>query len=327
MKTYEIDSKNFTVDQTNNITNNNYYYPINPINNYLYKSDNKYNINKNYYNTNISSYYNSLKHNLDSKYKTDYYNKYGQTNKFYDDNLRSFTTNNINFNNNSNKKIILTYEYKNISPIEISKKTKEIIKLQFKMCNLNPKKCLNLRRIKSASKPKTKNKKIMNKNNLTFQNQNNLKFKRRSFYNTTNGGKNGFNFKKNKIFNSNKRLSRTNFSRMIRGFNSLEKNRNNIWKDKYLKVNEEIKKIKNKIEKIQKNNDSLEKRLNFVKENEENKYALYEDYQKYKDYNIQLLEKYEISEMIRQKQIDLIIKMQKEINNMKENLKKCDQFN
>ncbi len=47
--------------------------------------------------------------------------------------LLIFQKKNINFNCGSNKKIKLAYEFENISPNEISDKTKEIIDLQSQM--------------------------------------------------------------------------------------------------------------------------------------------------------------------------------------------------
>ena len=66
--------------------------------------------------------------------------------------------------------------------------------------------------------------------------------------------------------------------------------------------------------------------MNYVKEKGENKNKLYKKNDKIKNYDKKLLEKYKISETIRQKQINLITKMQKEVNNMKEKLQLLGQY-
>ena len=313
-RTYEIDTGNFTYEPINNIINSNYYYPFNNI-----TTEKSFNLGDNYYNTSISSHFNTISNNKFKKdYKSDYYNLYNSNNSFFNDNLGIFKRENINFSNNSNQKIALTYQYKNISPKEISERTNELINLQLKMINFKDLKKTQQPRAKSVGGLKKKNKK--NKKNskiggFNYQSLKNFKAKQNPFYNTVKDSKNSFKINKNKTFSPS-----INNYRMINRDKSMEMNRNNIWKNKYLKANEEIKDIKNKIKEIKNKNDILEKRLNYVKEKEENKNELYESNNKIKNYDLKLLEKYKISEKIRQKQIDLIIKMQKEVNNMKEKL-------
>jgi len=322
-RTYEIDTGNFSYEPINNF-NNNYYYTFN--------NDKYITENNNLFNTNLSNYFNSLKNKNKKDYKNDYYNLYNSNNNYYYNTLNNFTKDHINFNNNSNKKIILTYEYKNISPLEISNKTKEIINLQSKMCSLDNSEIFNKGRAKSVIMPKIKNKNNKNNknNDFNFQSQKNFLYNKNinPFYDTTIKNKKKNSIKKNRTFNhsmSNKKLFKNTFNNTISSFDNLEKKRNNMWKNKYLKVNEEIKNIKNKIKEVQDNNNILVKRLNYVKKKEENKNSIYEKNNKIKKYDIQLLEKYQISEMIRQKQVDLIIKMQKEVNNMREKLQMLEQ--
>ena len=65
-----------------------------------------------------------------------------------------FSKKNIKFNN-STQKIKLTYEFENISPNEISNKTKELIDLQSKMCSLDSE-------LDRNTKTNISNKKIIN---------------------------------------------------------------------------------------------------------------------------------------------------------------------
>ena len=320
-RTYEINTGNFSHEPFNNTINySNYYYPFNNNLNVLGKSNNYYN---NHYTTSMPNNFNSFNNKLKNSFKTDYFNLYNSINKYnYNNNLRgTFTKDNIIFNNNPNKKIILTYEYKNISPLEISKKTDELINLQSQMCHLDSKEITNIngRRTKSASRPKN-TKKTNNINNTYFNTQKNFKKRKNPFEKSFNNNK----IKKNKTFSRSmtNKLFESKFNRN----NSIEQNRTNNWKNKYLKVNDEIKDIKNKIKEVKNNNKILEKRLNYVKKKEEQKNLLYESNNKIKDYDTKLLEKYEISELIRKKQIDLIIKMQKEVNNMREKLKTINQY-
>ena len=325
-RTYEIDTGNFTYEPINNIIKTNYYYPFN--NN---TSEKMHNLLDNYYNTNISksSYFNTINNKFKNNYKADYYNLYNSNNNHFIDNLGNFKKENINFNINSNQKIALTYQYKNISPEEITEKTYEIIDLQSKMVNLNNTKKSYLSKSKSVGKLKKKNSKNSKINNFGFQSLKNIKTKKSQFYNSVKDNKNSFKIQKNKTFTpsiNNKKLLAQNSYRIVNIDNNMENNRNNIWKNKYLKAIEDIKDVKNKIKETKNKIDELEKRLKYVKEKEENKNELHESNNKIKNYDIKLLEKYKISEMIRQKQIDLIIKMQKEVNNMRENLLMLNQY-
>ena len=321
-RTYEIDTGNFSYKPFNNTTNYcNYNYPFNNNLNVFEKSNNYYN---NHYTTSISNNYNSFNNKLKNVFKNDYFNLYNSTNKYnYNNNLSgTFSKDNIIFNNNPNQRIILTYEYKNISPLEISQKTDELINLQSQMCHLDNKEKTNKigQRTKYASRPK--NTKNTNINNTYFNTLKNFKKRKNPFEKSFN---NNNNIKKIKTFSRSmtNKLFESKFNRK----NSLEQNRTNNWKNKYLKINDEIKDIKNKIKEVKNNNKILEKRLNYVKEKEEQKKLLYESNNKIKDYDTKLLEKYKISELIRKKQIDLIIKMQKEVNNMREKLQTINQYN
>jgi len=315
-RTYEIDTGNFTFEPINNIINTNYYSFNNNI------PENIYNLRDNYYNTNISNFSNTINNKFKKDYKNDYYNLYNSNNNLFNDNLGIFKKENINFNNNSNKKIALTYQYKNLSPKEITERTEEIINLQSKMIDFNNNKKTYHQKAKSMGKLKKKNSKNSTFNSFNYKSLKNIKNKNNPFYNTVKSSKNSFKINKNKTFSP----SINNYSIINRDSN-LELNRNNIWKNKYLKAIEEIKDIKNKIKETKKKNDTFEKRLNYVKEKEENKKELYESNNKIKNYDMKLLEKYKISETIRQKQIDLIIKMQKEVNNMREKLLMLNQYN
>ena len=303
---------------------NNYYYPKYNNNNYI--TQKILNLPVNNFNTNLSSYFNSLNNNFRNNYKNDYYTLYNPSNTFYNSNINNFSKQNINFNKSSNQKIILTYEYKNITPMEISNRTQEIINLQSQMCNLNNKTQFLTQKSKSAAQHKPKG--IQRPKDIKFQSQKNFHKNKNTLFNMSN--KNNYKFKKNKTFNHsiNSKTSRINdSSHMFNRVNSIEQHRNNVWKEKYLKANEDIKKIKSKIEEIKNNNNKIEKRLKYVKEKEENKDTLYEDNNKIIDYDIKLLEKYNLSELIRKKQIDLIIKMQKEVNNMREKLQMLNENN
>jgi hypothetical protein len=307
--TYEIDTGNYAYEPiNNNINNKPFYYSANTE---VYNNDRKYLLSNNHFNTSSSNYLNSISNN--SKRKD--FNIYNNTIS------NPFSKENINFYKNNNSKIKLTYEYKNISPIEISNKTKELINLQYQMCALNNKNknlLFNKKRANSVNNPKPKNKNskyfqsLKNKNNSLFpsSNINKTKNKKKAMSKTFNNSLN--NRKNNSIF-YNSGINR------VRG-NSLKQNRNNIWKNKYLKVNDDVKNIKKKIEDIKNNNKDIEKRLLFVKEKEKKNNLLYNNNKKIK-HNEKLMEKYNISENIRKKQIDLIIKMQKEVNNMKEKFK------
>ena len=90
-----------------------------------------------------------------------------------------------------------------------------------------------------------------------------------------------------------------------------------IWKDKCNELDEEIIDVKNKIKILRNQNSILTKRINLVKEKEDKKYLIYDKALKTKKYNDKLVEKLKLSEEIKAKQIELIIKMQKEVNNMR----------
>ena len=193
-RTYEIDTGNFSYVPFNNTTNYyNYYYPFNNNLNLLGKSNNFYN---NHYTTSIQNNFNPFNNKLKNAFKNDYYSLYNSNNKYnYNNSLSgTFTKDNINFNNNPNQRIILTYEYKNISPLEISQKTDELINLQSLMCHLDNKEKANIneRRTKSASRPK--NTKKTNINDTYFNTQKNFKKRKNPFVKSFN------NTKKNKTF-------------------------------------------------------------------------------------------------------------------------------
>ena len=318
-RTYEIDTGNFTYEPKK--YNNNYFYTFNT-GKYITEGNS-------IFNTNLSNYKNSLNNKNKKNYKNDYYNLYKSNNTYNYNTLNNFKKDNINFNNNSNQKIILTYEYKNISPLEISNKTKELIDLQSKMCSLGADTTFNRRKAKSLSKSKTKKKKKINPNNFNYKSLKNFSYNKNKnpFYDTIKSVKHNF-IKKNRTFNhssNNKKYYKNKINNTINTIGNFEPYKNIIWKNKYLKINEEIKNIKKKVEEIKNNNDKLEKRLNYVKKNEENKNSIYQKNNDIQNYDILLLEKYQISETIRQKQIDLIIKMQKEINNMREKIQMLEQ--
>ncbi len=88
-------------------------------------------------------------------------------------------------------------------------------------------------------------------------------------------------------------------------------------KDKCNELDEEISNAKNKVKKLKDENSILDKRINKIKEKEERKYLIYDKDFKIKKYNNKLVEKLKLSEEIKNKQIELIIKMQKEVNNMR----------
>ena len=147
---------------------NNYYYPIYN-NNYI--TQKILILPTNNFNTNLSSYFNSLNNNFRNNYKNDYYTLYNPNNTLYNSNINKFSKQNINFNKSSNQKIILTYEYKNITPTEISKRTQEIINLQSQMCSLNNKAKILNARSKSAAQYKPKG--IQRTKDIKFQSQKN----------------------------------------------------------------------------------------------------------------------------------------------------------
>ena len=323
--TYEIDSGDICHEPrnvyTNYIQNNNncksyknlYYYP-----NYNEFYCTQKNFNYNCFNTNLSNYYKTLNNKSNISLNHQFLNsKNNKSNNSVNSNSTvNFKKDNIDFNKNADKKIILTYEYKNISPLEITQRTKELSDLESKLDKLNkPKK--SKRRAKSVTGHNMKySKRISNPN---FETQNEFKF---STFGSINKSriKNSVKIRKNKTYNNS-----LNYSKM--GLNNSNMLNSKIWKKKYLKVNEEIENTKQKINEIKNNSEQIEKRLNFVKENENNKNLLYRKNSKLSNRNNKLIEKYKLSEEIRQKQLDLITKMQKEINNMKEKLQVLGQNN
>ena len=97
----------------------------------------------------------------------------------------------------------------------------------------------------------------------------------------------------------------------------MNKNMIKIWKDKCDELDKDISNVKNNIKKVKSINAVLNKRINDVKEKEDKKYDIYDKNDKVKIYNKKLVEKLKLSEEIKKKQIELIIKMQKEVNNMR----------
>ena len=301
--------------------------------NQLYNNKNRNRISLDYYypnntkkgkNSNLS--YNYLNFNTNA---STYFNAPFKTNIIYHYNLNensknNFTKNNINFNTHSDKKIKLTYEFENISPNEITDKKKELINLQSQMCSLNSNNTNNTNNINRDSYKNKKPKKHKNisrsQKYLKTNNLSNLTY-------LTTSKKNSKNFRRNKTFDDILNINNNIFQI------STSKNRNNvnkrahsnyrnndsikIWKDKCIYLDEEIKKVKNSINEIKNNNKIFEKRLKYVKDKEENKYILYDQNYNLKNNNNKLLKKYKLSEEIKKQQIELIIKMQKEVNNMR----------
>jgi len=101
------------------------------------------------------------------------------------------------------------------------------------------------------------------------------------------------------------------------GLNSMNKNMIKLWKDKCDELDKDISNVKNNIKKVKSINTVLNIRINDVKEKEDKKYDIYDKNYKVKIYNKKLVEKLKLSEEIKKKQIELIIKMQKEVNNMR----------
>ena len=140
-------------------------------------------------------------------------------------------------------------------------------------------------------------------------------------------------FKKNKTFNellnSNGNFSisiNDNNKSKIKRASSLKKNVNKFWKDKCAKLDEEISDMKNKIKKLKIDNSILSKRINNIKEKEDKKNLIYDKNYKIKKFNDKLLDKLKLSEEIKKKQMELIIKMQKEVNNMRLKLHMLGEF-
>ena len=325
--TYEIDSGEIYYEPrnvyTNYIQNNNncksykniYYYPNN---NDYYSTQKNFNLPYNYFNTNLSSYYKAINNKSTISLNHQFLNsdKNKSNNNTNSKSIVDFKKENIDFNKNADKKIILTYEYQNISPIEITQKTKELSDLESKLNKLNKPKKIKKRAKSEAGHSMKHSKRIMNQN---FETQKEFKF--RPFGSINNIRiKNSVKLRKNKTYNNslNNNVMDLNISNM---------SNNKMWKKKCLKASEEIENTKKKINEIKNNSEQIEKRLNFVKENEKNKNLLYQKSNKLSNRNNKLMEKYKISEEIRQKQLDLITKMQKEINNMKEKLQMLSQDN
>ena len=297
---YKIHSGNFFYEPNRNFNSihRNYFYPNNTNTNKMYNYS---------YNKKGNNYFNS-------RSKGSNYNLF--TKELKEINNFDLSHKNININTKSDQKIKLTYEFENISPNEISYKTKELINLQSQMCNLDS---------ESNNSHKNKNNKNKNKikNKRLSQSHKNI---RANFltglttYKTTSIHIN--NFKRNQTFNelpkNNKFLFSLNDNQSrIKKTKSLKKNMDKIWKDKCDELDEEISDTKNKIKKLKIDNSMLNKRIKYVKEKEDKKYLIYDKNFKVKKFNYKLMEKLKLSEEIKKKQIELIIKMQKEVNNMR----------
>ena len=300
---YQIHTGNFFYEpnQYINSLHRNYYYPNNTnsntnINNYTYnKRDN------NYFNTRTKS----------SNYNL-YSNELNDINNFKFD----LSHKNINFNKRSDKKIKLTYEFENISPNEITDKTKELINLQSQMCSLDTEDN------KKAKSSKNRKNKIKNKIKQLSRTQKTIKsgfFSGLTTYKTKNYKNIKRNYTYDELLNSNNKfkISINNNISKIKKSNTIKKNMIKIWKDKCNELDEEIIDVKNKIKILRNQNSILTKRINLVKEKEDKKYLIYDKALKTKKYNGKLVEKLKLSEEIKAKQIELIIKMQKEVNNMR----------
>ena len=298
------------------ISTGNYHYELN-------RNQNKYNRNNYYINdinnitsTNINNYTSSKKgkNYFNSRSKNPGYKYNFSMNELnnIDNYNNNFFKKNINFNTNSNNKIKLTYEFENISPNEISNKTKELIDLQSQMCTLDS----DIEKSKKIKKRnKTKNKKLSRSqkslkssilSTLTKYKTNNDNSQRNKSYNDL------LNISNNKY----KEYSNTNKSCINRS-KSANKSMIKIWKEKCKYLDDQINKVKNNIKTVRKINSVLSKRINNVKEKEDKKYYIYDKNYRIKKYNEKLVEKLGLSEEIKKKQIELIIKMQKEINNMR----------
>ena len=306
--TYEINTGNFFYEPKNysNLHNKNYYYPNN-----IYTNSNIYNYSlnekdKNYFNTRTRS----------SNYNL-YYKGLNDINNFKID----LSHKNTKYNLKSDKKIKLAYEFENISPNEINDKTKEIINLQSQMCSLDNEDEDNIK-IKTNNNI-IKNKKIKNKNQKISRIQKSI---RNNFLTglVTNKIKNRKNFKRNYTFtellNNNNKFKISTFEEnksQIKRKNNSKKNIIRILKDECKELDKEIFDVKNRVKKLKDKNSLLSERINKIKEKEENKYSIYDKDFQIKKYNKKLLEKLKLSEEIKKKQIELIIKMQKEVNNMR----------
>ena len=295
---YKIHSGNFFYEPNKNL---NSLHRNNPSNNkiYNYSHYSSYKKDKNFFNSRSKGSNNNF-----------FINELNDINNF------DLSHKNINFNTKSGQKIKLTYEFENISPNEISYKTKELINLQSQMCNLDSK--------NNNNNYSDKKHKIQNKNKRLSQSHKNIRTNFLSGLTTYKTRSVNKNFKRNQTFNelpknNNKLLFslNDNKSRIIKKTKSLKKNMDKIWKDKCDELDEEISDTKNKIKKLKIDNSMLNKRINYVKEKEDKKYLIYDKNFKIKIFNHKLLEKLKLSEEIKKKQIELIIRMQKEVNNMR----------
>ena len=279
---------------------------------YCYSSNSNENKNNTYNNKNIN-YYSYLKRDknyFNTRTTNSCYNNI-YTNELNDINNTNFnfSKKNINFNCDSNKKIKLTYEFENISPNEISDKMKELIDLQSQMCTLDDDLDKNIKKNKNK-KNLSRSQKSINSNLLSVLTSYKTNYKSKSIKR---------NNTVNELMNSDNkfRISSDNNKSRIKRSNSMNKNMIKIWKDKCDELDKDISNVKNNIKKVKSINAVLNKRINDVKEKEDKKYDIYDKNYKVKIYNKKLVEKLKLSEEIKKKQIELIIKMQKEVNNMR----------
>lgn len=302
---YRINSENYFYEPNthqNNLHRNYYYYSSNTNAN----RDNNHNKDINYYSylKRDKNYFNTRTTN--SGYNNIYTNEFNDINNYNFD----FSKKNINFNCNSNKKIKLKYEFENISPNEISDKTKELIDLQSQMCTLDDD--LKNNNKKKRNKKLSRSQKSININLLSGLNTYKTSYKSIKRNNTF-----------NELINSDNRfyISSNNNKSRIKRSNSMSKSTNKnaikIWKDKCKELDKDILNVKKNIRKVKDINMVLNKRINDVKAKEDKKYDIYDKNFKIKIYNKKLVEKLNLSEEIKKKQIELIIKMQKEVNNMR----------
>jgi len=294
---YSINTGNFFYESNRRQNNlhRNYYYSSNTNEN---KNITNNNINKN---INYYSYLNRDKNYFNTRTTNSCYNNI-YTNELNDINNTNFnfSKNNINFNRDSNKKIKLTYKFENISPNEISDKTKELIDLQSKMCTLDNDLDKNIKKNKNKNKKNlSRSQKSINSNLLSGLTAYKTNYKSKSIKRN-----NTFNELTNSDYKFG--ISSNDNKSKIKRSNSMNKNMIKIWKN-----------VKNNIKKVKSINTLLNKRINDVKEKEDKKYDIYDKNYKVKIYNKKLVEKLKLSEEIKKKQIELIIKMQKEVNNMR----------
>ena len=297
---YKIHSGNFFYEPNRNFNSihRNYFYPNNTNTNKMYNYS---------YNKKGNNYFNS-------RSKGSNYNLF--TKELKEINNFDLSHKNININTKSDQKIKLTYEFENISLNEISYKTKELINLQSQMCNLDSESNNSHKNKNNKNKNKIKNKRLSQSHKIIRANF----LSGLTTYKTTKIHNN--NFKRNQTFNelpkNNKFLFSLNDNQSrIKKTKSLKKNMDKIWKDKCDELDEEISDTKNKIKKLKIDNSMLNKRIKYVKEKEDKKYLIYDKNFKVKKFNYKLMEKLKLSEEIKKKQIELIIKMQKEVNNMR----------